>query len=284
MDLLLRRAPPEVLMAFSTVHKFETVLLEANESGVAKLTLNRPDRLNALTPQLAQEFRKCLDTFENRNELKVLIVTGKGRGFCSGADLRRMEGDDQSTEIGDVGAALRSNFNPLITEVNASNKVIIGSINGVCAGAGFSLALACDLRVASTESSFISAFIRIGLVPDCGISYFLPRLVGQARANEIMLTGNMIDAKTAFDWGMLNQLVEPDELDQKTLELAAQIARRPSTALGWTKRIASHSSDRTLAELLEEEAYFQSRAAKTPEFHKQVAAFVKAAQSRKSKL
>jgi len=241
-----------------------------NSEGVAKLTINRESRLNALSHTLIQEMRQVVRIFSQSDDMKVLIITGTGkRGFCSGADVRNMDMNARR-ELDDN---LRTIFNPFILELAAVDKLTIAQVNGIAAGAGFALAMACDFRISGESGLFLSAFVRIALVPDCGLSYFLPRAVGSARALEIMALGETIPAKRAQEWGMVNRVVADSELEDTVHQFAHKLAQGPTAVHGWTKRLTQSSFETSLATILEREAVYQQKAGKTTEFAEAVTRF-----------
>ena len=215
----------------------------------AIITLNRPDRLNALSPQLRDELTAALAQVQEDDGIRVAILTGAGRGFCSGADLSGFAGseaapsqNDLLDEFGWVGRQAMS--------VYRLNKPVIGAINGVAAGAGMSLLLSCDMRIGSENSRFKSVFIERNLSPDSGLSFFLPRVVGQSRAADIIYTSRAVDAEEAYRIGLLDRLVEADELLDTALEVAAQMAQWPPLALRSSKRVLQHNLEVPLEDAL----------------------------------
>ncbi len=219
------------------------------EDQAAVITLNRPDRLNALSPDLRDELTEALAQVQEDDGIRVAILTGAGRGFCSGADLSGFSSADTAPsqndlldEFGWVGRQAMS--------VYRLNKPVIGAINGVAAGAGMSLALSCDLRIGSENSRFKSVFIERNLSPDSGLSFFLPRVVGQSRAADIIYTSRAVDADEAYRIGLLDRLVEHDKLLDTALEVAAQMAQWPPLALRSSKRVLQHNLEVPLEDAL----------------------------------
>jgi 2-(1,2-epoxy-1,2-dihydrophenyl)acetyl-CoA isomerase len=258
------RAAEEDAMSDAT-----TVLYEVSGS-VATLTLHRPELFNALSAQLHADLLAALRRAEHDEAVRCLILTGSGKAFCSGQDLRELSGESV-VEL--IGERLRESYNPLVLLLRELPKPVIAAINGVAAGAGLSLALACDLRVAAAGARLVVAFARIGLVPDCGMSYTLPRLIGPARAFELAARGGELDAATALSWGMLNQVVPDDQLLTAARALAEELARGPATAIGLIKRSLEQSQHASLAQALELEAQAQELAGAHPDFAEGVAAF-----------
>ena len=224
---------------------YETIAF-ANEDGVARLTLNRPDRLNSFTAQMHEEVADALGNLETA---RTLIVTGAGRGFCAGQDLgdRAVAPDGEAV---DLGESVERYWNPLIRKLTALPFPVIARVNGVAAGAGANLALACDIVIAAKSAKFIQSFAAIGLIPDSGGTWVLPRLVGQARALGLALTGQPLLASQAADWGLIWKAVEDDALDTEVDTLAARFAAGPTRGLAAIKRMIRESWSRTLDEEL----------------------------------
>ena len=201
---------------------YETILFSI-EGGIARITLNRPDRLNSFNDQMHSEVRAALDAVRADASVRVLLLTGEGRGFCAGQDL----GDRAVVPGGapvDLGASIERNYKPLILGLRALELPVVCAVNGVAAGAGANLALACDIVIATRSASFIQAFSRIGLIPDSGGTYFLPRLVGEARALGLSLLGDKLSAEQAADWGLIWQCVDDGQLPGVTEKLLTQLA------------------------------------------------------------
>jgi len=234
---------------------YQSILCDQNE-GVLKITLNRPDKLNALTDTMLQELRDAFATAAGDKAVRCVLLTGAGKGFCPGQDL----GNVQEMSRGGkphYGEHIRTNYNPLILAMTRLPKPVIAAINGVAAGAGMSLAMACDVRIASDKASFLQAFINIGLVPDSGSTWFLPRLIGRQRALDLMLSGRKLSAAEALDWGLVNQVVAAEQLMDEAMKLAARYAGAPTFAIGHLKRNLDFSHVRSLEETLELEAKAQ---------------------------
>jgi 2-(1,2-epoxy-1,2-dihydrophenyl)acetyl-CoA isomerase len=249
---------------------FETILYESKE-GVATITLNRPDRLNAISATLAEELTRALDQASTDAAARCLILTGAGRGFCAGLDLQSIPTKDGDFAPGDT---LRSSFHPIIRRIVTIEKPVIAAVNGTAAGAGASLALACDLRIASTKASFLQAFVRIGLVPDSGATYFLPRLIGYARALELAMLGEIIDAERALSFGLVTRLVEPDALMEEATTLARKLAEGPTFALALTRKAMTYGSNADFEGAIDFEADLQTLAASTADAKEGIAAFL----------
>ncbi len=238
------------------------------EEQVATLTFDRPQTLNALTDELLAELGDALKQAERDRDVRVVILTGRGRGFCSGQDLKSFGEGDR-----DIADHLDRYYHPLIRRLANLEKPTIAMINGVAAGAGMSLAVACDIRIAAEGARFSQAFVRIGLVPDSGSSYFLPRLIGYSRALEMAMTGMMIDHQTALEWRLVNRVVPQEDLERETYDLARQLASGPPLALGMIKRQMAYGASHNLNDSLEREKDFQVQAAQTEDHRNAVEAF-----------
>jgi 2-(1,2-epoxy-1,2-dihydrophenyl)acetyl-CoA isomerase len=243
--------------------------------GVQTITLNQPDKLNALSGAMIAELAQIVRAAERDDGVQALVITGAGRGFSAGADLSPSHSDTLTADgtPTDVGTALRTRYLPVVTRLHAMEKPVLAAINGVAAGAGLSFALACDLRFASESASLVVAFIRIGLVPDAGMLYFLPRLIGAAKTLELAWTGDALSAAEACELGMLNGVLPAERLLGETQMLAARLARGPHTAMSLIKRAVNQSHELPLERVLELEAQYQTIAAKDPNFAEGVAAF-----------
>lgn len=240
-------------------------------NGVATLTLNRPDRLNALTMTMTAEILEALSTCARDPAIRCLVVTGAGRGFCAGQDLEEFQ---MITGPETVGDHLRRGFNQIILGLYYLEKPVIGQINGVAAGAGLGIALAADLRIASDKARFAAAFIGIGLAPDSGVSWLLARLAGPAKAFEMLATGAVVDAAEALRLGLANQVVAHDDLEATVAVLSQRLAQAPTRGIGLTKRVLSRTANLSLAEALEYEAQVQDIAFRTSDHREGVAAFL----------
>ncbi len=238
------------------------------EGAVLTITLNRPDVLNAFNQAVHDGLAAALEE-ARAEEVRAVVVTGAGRGFCVGQDLTEFR-----EASGDISERLRSLYHPNIRAIRALEKPVIASVNGAAAGAGLSLACACDIRIASGSASFVPAFINIGLVPDSGGSYFIRRLLGTARAFEWMSSGRKLTAAEAHAWGLVSEVLEGEGLASRAGELAAELASLPTRGIGMTKRLFDHAETATLEEQLELEAQLQSEATKTADFAEGVAAFL----------
>lgn len=240
----------------------------SRDGAVLTITLNRPDVLNAFNTPMHRGLAAALKDARDGG-IRAVVVTGAGRGFCVGQDLTEFR-----EAPGDIGSRLRDNYHPNIRAIRSLEKPVIAAVNGAAAGAGMSLACACDLRVAADSASFVPAFINIGLIPDSGGSYFVTRLLGAARAFEWLATGKKLTAAEAHAWGLVSEVVEADRLAARTAELAAQLADMPTRGIGMTKRLLDHAVAASLEEQLEREAQLQSAATHTEDFKEGVAAFL----------
>jgi 2-(1,2-epoxy-1,2-dihydrophenyl)acetyl-CoA isomerase len=247
-----------------------STVLYATHDSVATITLNRPEVFNALSAELHAGLMGALRQAERDQAVRALVITGAGGAFCSGQDLREFPAEGAAELIGE---RLRASYNPLVAKLRGMPKPIIAAVNGVAAGAGLSLALACDMRVVGEGARLVVAFARIGLIPDCGMSYFLPRLVGPARAFELAALGGEVDAATALQWGLANRVAPDGELLTAAQGLAAQLARGPAQAISLIKRSLERSHDATLEQMLAYEAQAQQVAGAHPDFAEGVAAF-----------
>lgn len=245
-------------------------VLSTTSEGVLTLTLNRPDALNAFTVEMKEGLLAALKDAARNKEVRVVILTGAGRAFSAGQDLKERAGPN----VNDLGTELRTRYNPIILTMRRLEKPIIGAINGVAAGAGISVAMACDILIASDKASFMEAFGRVGLVPDTGSSWFLPRLVGPARAAEMMFTADPVDAATAERIGLVNRVVPADSLMDEANALAARLAQAGPIALALAKRALNRALNSNLEDALEFEAQLQSIAGRSADHREGVAAFV----------
>jgi 2-(1,2-epoxy-1,2-dihydrophenyl)acetyl-CoA isomerase len=256
---------------------YDTLLYEVDQ-GVATITLNRPAVLNAISPQMIEELQAALRTVGDDAGVRAVVLTGAGRGFCSGADLKarqRPQPREAPPDAHKAGAErLRWTYNPLILAIRTIEKPFIAAVNGVAAGAGCNLALACDIVLASEEARFGNVFARIGLIPDCGGHFFLPRLVGFHKAAELMFTGDIIDAREAERLGLINRVVPSAALAEHTRELAERLARGPTRAIGLCKRTLNVGISADLEAVLEAEAQGQGLASQTEDHWEGVQAFL----------
>ena len=238
---------------------------------VASLALNRPDALNSLTDDMKKELFDAVKSAERDDAVRALVLTGEGRGFCAGEALNPELAKQAEPR---VDLTLRDYYHPVIEKLRAMDKPVIAAVNGTCAGAGVSLAMAADMRLASDKASFMMAFVKIGLVPDAGGTFFLPRLVGMSKAIEMCMTGDKVDAAEAARIGLVNRVVPHDELAAEASKLAAKLAVLPTKAIGLMKRAFNRSYGISLEEQLTYEASLQAIAARSADFHEGVQAFL----------
>ena len=248
---------------------YQNILFDQAD-GIARITLNRPDRLNSFTTAMHAELR---DALGRAGGARVLVLTGAGRGFCAGQDLsdRAVAAD---AERPDLGASIEHNYRPLVLALRALPMPVICAVNGVAAGAGANIALACDIVLAARSASFIQAFCKIGLVPDSGGTYFLPRLVGTARAMGLALLGDKLSAEQAEAWGLIWKCVDDDRLAAETDQLARHFAAAPTRGLALTKRALYAAAHNTLESQLDLERDCQRELGYSEDYREGVAAFM----------
>lgn len=244
-------------------------LLFEKKDNVTTITLNRPDVFNAFNDEQSYELQDALKQAKRDPETRVVVLTGAGKAFCSGQDLKAIAGAEKRSFID----SLHKRYNPIIREMRNMPKPIICKLNGVAAGAGCSLALASDFIIASEQASLIEVFINVGLVLDSGSSFFLPRLVGSARAFELSTMGSKVTAKQALEWGMINRCVPAEQLDEETVKIVEYYANAPTKAIGLMKKMLNKSFNSDLETMLEYEAYCQEIAGSSYDNKEGVAAF-----------
>jgi len=251
---------------------YENIKFETG-SGIARITLNRPDRLNSFTTAMHADVRDALAAVKGDAALRVLLLTGAGRGFCAGQDL-----SDRAVAPGegpvDLGASIEQNYRPLVLGLRALPMPVVCAVNGVAAGAGANLALACDIVIATKSASFIQAFCKIGLIPDSGGTYFLPRLMGSARAMGLALLGDKIHAEQAAAWGLIWKCVEDAQFGETVEALVNQLAQAPTRGLAETKRALYASAGNTLEAQLDLERDIQRALGYGADYREGVAAFL----------
>jgi 2-(1,2-epoxy-1,2-dihydrophenyl)acetyl-CoA isomerase len=251
---------------------YEYILL-SRENGVGTLTLNRPDKLNAFAGTMRQEIADALTELEKDDAVRVIVITGAGRGFCAGADVAYMAELGRKNDSDGLAALVEAGRRVVMT-IRRSAKPVIGSINGVAAGGGANLALACDVRIASDKASLMQSFNRIGLHPDWGGTYFLPRLVGPSKALELFWGAEAIGADECLRLGLFNRVVPHDMLAATTANYAAMLAAKPALPLALAKRAVYQSLDRELPEMLDYELDAQINCFKSPDAQEGIGAFV----------
>ena len=243
------------------------------EHGVATLTLNRPKALNSFTAEMHAEVRDAMARVIDDADIRCLVITGAGRGFCAGQDLgdRAVSGDGGAPDLGD---SVEKNYNPLIRSIMNLPKPVICAVNGVAAGAGSSIALACDIVLAARSASFIQVFCKIGLVPDSGGTFNLPRSVGLARAKGLAMLGDKLPAETAEEWGLIWKCIDDDDLQEEAQKLARHLATQPTRALGRIKKLLNDSSSNTLVEQTDLEQQAMQELGQSADYREGVAAFM----------
>jgi 2-(1,2-epoxy-1,2-dihydrophenyl)acetyl-CoA isomerase len=251
---------------------YENILFEIKD-GIAQLTLNRPDKLNSFTQAMHEEVRHAIHRVQSDKSVRVFVLTGAGRGFCAGQDL-----SDRAVEPGaravDLGDSVEKNYAPLVTSLRALPMPVICAVNGVAAGAGANIALACDIVIAAKSASFIEAFCKLGLIPDTGGTHFLPRLVGTARAMGLAMLGEKLSAEKAEQWGMIWKCVDDAELAHETQLLAHHFSMAPTKGLAFTKQAIYASATNTLAQQLNLECCMMSELGNSEDYKEGVAAFM----------
>ncbi len=237
---------------------------------IATITLNRPEVYNALNDGITFELQDALKKVSRDNAIRVLVLTGEGKAFCSGQDLKAVSGLERRSFLD----SLHKRYNPIISAMKELPKPIICKLNGVAAGAGCSLALACDMIIASEAATLIEVFINIGLVPDSGSSYFLPRLVGKVKAFELCSMGNKVNAQEALKLGLVNRVAPIDQLDSVLKEYTDYFSKAPTRSIGLIKKLLDKSATASLDQMLEYEAYCQEIAGTTDDYKEGVSAFL----------
>jgi 2-(1,2-epoxy-1,2-dihydrophenyl)acetyl-CoA isomerase len=241
------------------------------ENQVAYVTLNRPDVFNSFNREMALSLQSILDDCEHNNEVRSIVITGNGKAFCAGQDLKEVTSPELNPGFKKI---LEEHYNPIITRIRAINKPIIAAVNGVAAGAGANIALSCDLVVASNKASFIQAFSKIGLIPDSGGSFFLPRLIGFQKAAALMMLGDKVTAEEAEELGMIFKVISSESFNEEVEKLAVKLANMPTKALGLIKELLNKSITNTLEQQLELEGKLQIKAALSEDYTEGVNAFM----------
>lgn len=251
----------------------DVTVLETLDRGVLRLVLNRPDKLNSFTPDMHLALRAGLERARDDAAVRAVLLTGAGRGFCAGQDL----GDRDPRKGGpapDLGATLDSFYNPNLRLIRDLEKPVICAVNGVAAGAGANIALACDIVIAARSARFIQAFSKIGLIPDAGGSWSLPRILGEPRAKALALLAEPLSAEQAESWGMIWKAVDDANLQDDAMAIAAKLAAGPTVGLGLTKRLLQDAAGRTLDQQLDAERDAQRQAGRTADYAEGVTAFL----------
>ncbi|MDB4340210.1 enoyl-CoA hydratase-related protein [Crocinitomicaceae bacterium] len=245
-------------------------LITSLNNGVFKITLNRPEVYNSFNQAMAFSLQKELDYCAQNDEIRTILITGSGKAFCAGQDLSEAT-DPNGPELESI---VRDHYNPIILKIRSLEKPVIAAVNGVAAGAGANIALACDLTIAQENASFIQAFSKIGLIPDSGGTYFLPRIIGVQKALALMFTGDKISAKEAEELNMIYKCIPEEDFEDFTLKIAEKMALMPTRAFGLTKKAVNQSLDNTLEQQLNLEEKLQTEAGKTEDFQEGVQAFL----------
>ncbi len=240
------------------------------DNGIAKIQFNRPDKLNSFNRDMAMLLQHYLDESASLKEVRCILITGIGKGFCSGQDLAEVI-DPNGPGMDKI---LSEHFNPIIKKIRNTPKPVVAAVNGVAAGAGANIALACDIVVATASASFIQAFSKIGLIPDSGGTYTLPRLIGLQRASALMMLGDKVSAQEAFQMGMIYKVFDNENFEGETISLANQLAVMPTKALAYIKHALNQSYSNNMEEQLQLEDDYQQKAAATADFKEGVAAFL----------
>lgn len=242
--------------------------------GVGLIQLNRPEKMNAIGALTRKQLGEAIKQVERDDAVRVVVLTGSGRAFCSGADVTEMTNEGGLRKPEDVGNVLRNEYMPMLTRLRTMPKPVIAAMNGPAVGIGASYALACDIRIAVPEAYLLEAFVNIGLAPDGGVSWLLPRLAGTAVAYEMFFTGKPLQAADAHRLGVINHIVPAEKLEAEVRELANQLASQPRQAMAGAKRAVTHALESSYEEALEFESYLQEAQAASPEFAEGVAAFL----------
>lgn len=241
------------------------------DKGILKITLNRPEKYNSFIQPMAKELHAALDDAAKNEEVRCVLLTGKGKAFCAGQDLQEAADQDDDFELGD---AVRSSYNPTVKGIRTLEKPVVAAVNGTAAGAGANLALCCDLVLASTDSVFVQSFSKIGLIPDCGGTFFLPRLVGMQQANALYMLDDEIDGKQAEEMGLIYKAVKADKLMNEANDVCTKLASMPTKGFGLYKEAINQSLANNLDDHLEVEADLQTKAGQTKDYEEGVQAFL----------
>ena len=252
---------------------FETITFTV-DAGIARLTLNRPDKLNSFNSEMHAELRVALDSIQNDTSVRVLVLSGAGRAFCAGQDLADRAMQKVDGKMPDIGNVVEASYKPLILRLQNLRVPTIAAVNGIAAGAGASVALACDLVIASKSASFLQAFSKIGLIPDTGGTWFLPQRVGMARAMGLALLADKLPAEKAAEWGLIWQCVEDADFAAEVDALAQQLASAPTKALVRTRQAMHAAPGHTLEQQLSFEGGFMRELGWSPDYAEGVAAFM----------
>lgn len=247
-----------------------SIVLEI-QNGIAKITLNRPEAFNSFNREMALLLQKTLDECVTNSEIRAIVITGSGKAFCAGQDLKEVTSPELNPGFRKI---LEEHYNPIIDRIRTIEKPIVAAVNGVAAGAGANIALACDITVSSENASFIQAFSKIGLVPDSAGTFFLPRLIGFQKASALMMLGDKVEARDAEQLGMLYKVFTAETFEEEVMKLASKLAKMPTKALGLTKRLLNQSMVNTLQEQLALESDLQIESAASEDYAEGVSAFI----------
>jgi 2-(1,2-epoxy-1,2-dihydrophenyl)acetyl-CoA isomerase len=246
------------------------VLKTSIENDILKIVLNRPEVFNSFNKEMALHLQTVLDNAQNNDSVRCITITGEGKAFCAGQDL----GEATDPNGPELKSIVRDHYNPIILKLRSIEKPIIAAVNGVAAGAGANIALACDLVIAKESASFIQAFSKIGLIPDSGGTFFLPRLVGQQKALALMITGDKVSAKQAEEMNMIYKAIADEDFELEVNKLAGILASMPTKGIGLTKRAINECWSNNLEKQLDLEEVLQTEAGKTEDFKEGVSAFL----------
>ncbi|WP_024772708.1 enoyl-CoA hydratase-related protein [Aquimarina macrocephali] len=241
------------------------------DNGIAKITLNRPETFNSFNREMALLLQKTLDECNTNDEVRAIMLTGNGKAFCAGQDLKEVTSPELNPGFRKI---LEEHYNPIIQRIRTIEKPIVAAVNGVAAGAGANIALACDIVIVSEAASFIQAFSKIGLIPDSAGTFFLPRLIGFQKASALMMLGDKVSAKEAEQLGMVYKMVEVETFEEEAIKLTSKLALMPTKALGLTKRLLNQSLVNTLEEQLTMESDLQIESAESEDYAEGVNAFI----------
>ena len=246
-------------------------IISTNKHNVLTLKLNRPEVFNSFNREMALELQLALDEAATDPQVRAIVLTGSGKAFCAGQDLKEVTTPELNPGFKRI---LEEHYNPIITKIRAIEKPIIAAVNGVAAGAGANIALACDIVIASEKASFIQAFSKIGLIPDSGGTFFLPRLVGFQKASALMMLGDKVSAAEALSLGMLYKVVSVEDFEAETQKIAKTLAQMPTQAIGYTKQLLNASMTNDLKTQLEIESKLQIASAQSEDYAEGVDAFI----------
>jgi len=246
------------------------MLIFEKKDNIAYLTLNRPEKFNSINKPLAMDIQKALDDCQSDENIRCVVLSGNGKAFCAGQDLGEIV-DPNGPPLDEI---VSNHYNPIVLKIRSLEKPVVGAINGVAAGAGANIALACDIVIAKESASFLQAFSKIGLIPDSGGTYTLPRLIGQARASALMMLAEKVPASDAQSMGMIYKAVSDDTFEDEVTKTATKLANMPTIGLVYTKQLLNESATNSMSEQLAREHHFQNLAGKTDDYKEGVNAFL----------